>query len=92
MNKIRQHRPSYFSGFKDLEVEFDSADALLEIPWVKNFAGAWDGDTFHRFSISRDKYSKMLICELNDGKKWWVIGYLEHDVPTLPTWKGIYES
>ncbi len=92
-NKIKQHRPAYFTGFETLEVEFDSLDSLLDIDWVKNFKKCWESDTFYRFSICReDNYKHKLMAELNSGKKWWVVGFIEADIPELPTWSPKYDK
>lgn len=86
MNTIKQHRPAYFTGFNNEVVSFTTTDELLAIPFV---AGFRDLDGFHRHSVSRDGVRLMLMAELNDGRKWWVIGYLDEDCPDLPTWKPV---
>ena len=94
MNKIKQHRPAYFTGFETLEVEFDDLDSLLDIEWVKNFTKCWDSDnTFYRFSVVReDNYGYKLMAELNEGKKWWVVGFINTDVEELPDWSPKYDD
>lgn len=87
MNKIKQYRPAFFTGFPDLlEIEFDTVDELLAIPFV----ASWQTDPeFYKFSIcGRDGYGKMLtlICEQDEGASWWVVGFLDSDVPSLPAW------
>jgi len=84
MNNIRQHRPAYFTGFDNETVQFETADQLLAIGFVCNFRTV---ENFHRFSVALSEFNgALLMAEYNDGKKWWVVGYLKDDVPELPRW------
>ena len=91
MNMIKQHRPAYMSGFEDAKIEFETVEELLEIDFVKNFS---DQPEFYRFSFSQmdgDPYAGGLMCENNEGRSWWVVGYLIAPVE-LPDWKPVYAS
>jgi hypothetical protein len=85
MNKITQYRPAFFEGYENATVEFKSAEELLNIPWVANFANRPD---FHKFSVSDEH----LMAEYRGGREWWVVGLLDKPVAELPKWdRGISE-
>jgi hypothetical protein len=96
MNKIKQHRPAYVSGYEDAVVSFTTTEELLNIDFVKNFAKDIGGDTFYRFSISpadSPGVRQTLMAEYNNGKKWWVVGFLDtNEGITLPQWSPVYDS
>jgi hypothetical protein len=59
--------------------------ALPEFEWWRTMCKAenekYGLGQFHRFSISKlrhDQNADLVICEINEGKKWYVIGYLHH--------------
>jgi hypothetical protein len=83
MPSIRQHRPAYFTGYKNEVVEFATLADLLAIPFVANFT---TGPNFHRFSITDNA---MLMAEYDSGQRWFVVGFLEGKLPTLPEWRPI---
>ena len=68
--KVIQHRPSFVDGFTNELVYVDSKEELLDIEFVKGFR---DMPDFYRFSIS----DNLLMAEYENGKKWWVVAYLE---------------
>lgn len=85
-NEIRQYRPSFFEGFGNETVAFDTVEQLVEIPWVKNFATDKD---FHQFSMS----DKSLMAEYDGGKRWMVCGTLKNPVEGLLKWEpGLPET
>ena len=64
-------------------VWFDTIEELLEI--VKHLTEIKD---FYRFSISSTSSANMLMAEYNNGKKWWVIGYIKDtSYLQLPKWE-----
>jgi hypothetical protein len=80
--KITQYRPSYYSGYDNKEVEFNTLDELLNISWVKSFS---DDESFYRYSCS----DGLLMAECNKGYDWHVIGSLDCPfVSGLPKWKA----
>ena len=90
MNKIRQHRPAYMSGWDDEVVDFETTEQLLAIPFVKNFRDA-DPENFHQFSIGHGSLPA-LMAETHGGEKWWCIGFLDTaDGIELPAWKTPYK-
>lgn len=80
MNKIKQHIPGYVAGVKRRVAEFETLEQLLDIPWVKLMK---DRPGFHRFSLSGDR----LMAEFQQGRLWFVVGYLDEPVEGLPVWK-----
>ena len=43
---------------------------------------------FHRFSQSEEWHDRwLLMAEFDEGKKWWVVGYLKEKVEELPAWQ-----
>lgn len=84
MNFIKLYRPACI-GFEKEVVSFATTEELLAIPFVARFRELW---CFHRYSICREHPSLlMLMAELNEGRMWWVIGYLSEDSLDLPIWK-----
>ena len=82
MNRIRQYRPAYFTGFENATVEFDGVEALLAISFVTSFVN----ESFHQFSIDTTNGDNIaLMAEYDDGNKWWVVGFLDSPVD-LPRW------
>ena len=93
---IIQYRPAYFSGFENLVQSFSCLKDLLNIAWVDSFRKLPNGQNkpnFHRFSISKYSdhpgYEYTLMAEYDDGKTWWVIGYLDENeiIKELPIWE-----
>jgi hypothetical protein len=58
---------------------------LMKLPWVSSWAKE---EGFHRFSIA----GHSLMCELNEGRKWWVVGNFndaEVMAKHLPKWEPV---
>ena len=82
-NRIKQYRPAFFTGYENETVEFTSTEELLEIGFVKNFSR---NDNFYRYSLS----DNALMAEYEDGRKWWVVGYIGYPSKvSLPKWEPI---
>ncbi len=91
MAKIHQYRPMFFDGYDNQINEFNSIDELLNIDWVKNFSLGMDekpNPHFHKYSISDDG-RPTLMAEFEDGKTWYVIGFIDDIEPVkdLPPWR-----
>lgn len=91
--RIKQHRPPYITGFENADVEFNSVDELLNIPFVKNFK---EDVNFHRFSLSLEGNWPMLVAEYSEGHVWYVVGHIFPDESgnkiSLPTWRPVYNK
>ena len=84
MNRIRQHRPAFVTGFENEVVKFNTTEELLEIEFVKNFSR---NDNFCRYSLSTSLGRGALMAEYEDGYEWWVIGHLDNtEEVNLPKW------
>ncbi len=78
--KAIQYRPTFYSGFTNKEVEFDTVEELLNIDFVKS----WSEDKgFCRYSLSGDH----LMAEFNNGKNWWVVCFIRCTLD-LPQFKA----
>jgi len=86
-NVAHEHIPGYVTGFDPEDTPFDTIEELLNLPFVSRWTGQGN---FHRFSISRDSYPR-LMAELDGGLIWWVVATLDRDMPELPTWEAKYE-
>lgn len=94
MNKIKQHIPNWVDGYEPEITEFNTLDELLAIPWVKKWTTIPE---FYRFSASSDQSADRflvpemthLMAELKQGREWWVVGLMKHNVPELPEWKPV---
>lgn len=83
---LRQHIPNYVSGIEPQEITGDTIDVLLQPDWVQRWA---QYPEFHRFSVAtKDRGDQpLLMAELQHGKLWQVVGYLEGYDGGLPEWK-----
>lgn len=73
MNHIIKHIPNFVDkGKPPDENDFETTNQLLNIPWVKGWETPFDGRPFYRWAKSRN----CLIAEYDDGKFWWVVGYI----------------
>ncbi len=95
--KVRQHIPdSWDSASREAVAEVDSLEELLALEFVDR----WTADPhFYRFSVSwnfggADK-CYLLMAEMDEGKKWWVVAYLSGETDLLqdllqhlPEWTG----
>lgn len=82
---LRQHIPDYFEGAEPQEITGDTIDLLLQPDWVQYWTRYPE---FHRFSVAVHGRGDqpLLMAELQHGKLWWVIGYLEGYDGGLPEW------
>jgi len=71
-----------FEQYLQTPVDFNSLEELVNLPFVKLRS---DRKDFYRFSVSNGK-SKLLLVEYNEGKEWWVVGYLSEAIEGLPEW------
>ena len=86
-NHFKQRLPGW-ADFQRTEFDFMGQKELLAHDILKR----WESDNdFHRFSISTSdspyahKYT--LMVELEEGRKWWVVGYIDHvEGIDLPEW------
>ena len=90
--KVRQHIPNFFSGFEPQEAEVDSLEELQALEFIQR----WTIEpSFYRFSIERNYHPEtqthLLMAEMDQGKKWWVVAYLSgaaDRLEHLPEWRG----
>jgi hypothetical protein len=90
MGTIREHIPGWASDFAPRYAQFSSIDELLDIEWVRKWK---DIGQFDQFSISpSERGPSSLMAEYEDGRKWWVIGFIDRkDIPKqLPIWEPKY--
>lgn len=83
----------YAAGFDPESITFSSLDDLLEIDFVKSHTRQAG---FYRYSLNRSSGTvrNPLLAEYQNGKKWFVIGFIEGDISLLdlPDWKNIQLS
>jgi len=93
---IRQHFPTFFSGFEKAYSPFSSLEELLDISWVKIKSKLPDGKSnpdFFRYSIcfAEERNEYLLIAEYSGGDVWYVVGYMDKKgydiVKELPIWE-----
>ncbi len=91
--KVRQHIPaSWDSALREAVAEVNSMEELLALEFVQR----WTTDpSFYRFSASIETYTDnnchLLMAEMDEGKKWWVVAYLTGPtdlIEHLPKWTG----
>ena len=72
MATIRQHIPNFVSGIGPVSFNFETIDELMSIEFVKQ----WKSNEFFQFSIAPSGDDYHLMCELKNGTKCYVVGYL----------------
>ena len=83
MNYFIQREPGFSDIGKPQRFEFNDLEELLNQNYIKSWS---NNPKFYRYSLSDD----MLMCELDDGKAWWILGYIEHpEQLTLPRWVAV---
>lgn len=80
--KVAQHIPGWADGIPPESGEAETTAELLSQPWVVRWT---EHPKFHRWSQSAYGDRWLLMCELNEGREWWVIAYLDAE-PDLPVW------
>jgi hypothetical protein len=84
----------YVSAFTDrrnaLTVDYFDIKSLLNINFVKHYS---EQENFFRYSITENVVEHsdeiVLMAEFNNGKNWYIVGYLSDKV-RLPEWKPKY--
>ena len=90
--KVRQHIPTFFSGFDQQEAEVNTLEELQALEFVQRWTTL---PGFDRFSVELNYGAPevpchLLMAEFNEGKKWWVVAYLSGQtdlVQHLPEWR-----
>jgi len=91
MATIKQHIPNFVSGIDPVSVDFETIDDLMNIEFVQQ----WKGNDFFQFSISPSGEYYILMCELKNGTRRYVVGYItgvNEDRFNLPLWKAKREK
>lgn len=72
--KFKQHVPGFAQGTEAKSFEFkDTADLIQQL---KNRFTWHTSPSFYQFSIN----DKCIMVELENGKQWWVVGYVDGPV------------
>lgn len=83
MNHFKQHLPGW-ADVEPYDFEFSTQEELLSHDKILSWKEASD---FYRFSLSEINSRPTLMCELDEGRRWWVVGYLDHrEGIDLPDW------
>lgn len=88
MIKLIQHIPGFARGYpveEHLVAHVVNAEYLKEVSFVNKWTKHKE---FYQLSIARGCGTYELMVELQEGREWWVLGFLDRDVPELPTWKS----
>lgn len=90
MNKITRRFPNFVGHTpEDLtQHPFETLEELMQVEWIARLKRL---PYFHRFSLCRfdppgaQKRPAMMV-EYDNGKRYYVIGYFDHDDVALPEW------
>ncbi len=91
---VKQYRPAFCDGYDNEQCEVETATEITGIPFVKS----WSTDKmFHRFSVTTGIGQTCLVCEFDEGYKWYVVciieGATEEDLLTFyPKFKTKYRD
>lgn len=97
--RVRQHIPNFFEGFEPEKTYVFTAEDLERVEFLHRWT---QHPGFHRFSVHRNYYDgklkaggamHLMLAELNEGKEWWVVAYLEGDdsleiLAKYPEWEA----
>ena len=94
--KALRYRPSFFTGWEDEIVYFNTLEELINTSWVISFS---NHPNFYRFSIDR-KYAPSsninLMAEYDNGRNWYVVAIIsEYDLELLkglPEWVAVKDN
>ena len=82
MITFRRHRPAYVDGHEIRNEMYKTFQDLLEDDYLQRWAS---DKNFSHFA----KSGNLIMCILNDGFSWWVMGRVEEeDQIDLPEWEG----
>lgn len=85
--KVVQRFPNFMTGFIAEKAEFESLEELQKVSFVKRWM---DNPKFFKLSVSFHTNQHVLMCELNEGKEFWAIGWLYGDSELkniIPEWE-----
>ncbi len=91
--KITQHIPGFVQTDDPPETaEYASAAELLAVPFVHRWTTVKPG--FHQFSSSRRNQMTRpyLMAEFDEGRVWYVVGFMDGDLPDLPEWVAVKDE
>jgi hypothetical protein len=93
--RLHQHVPGWAEK-TPWTADGESIDDILKTPWVQLYRKSAHGP-FVRWSLSPSQPCSdgsqsrpLLMAEYDEGRRWTVVGYLEHDqhvIIELPEWK-----
>lgn len=85
------HFPHYIKAKKSSSVVFHTLEDLLNIDHVSKFKiSKFQEKPFFRFSLSKETDKKyILMAEYDNGKSWWVVGFINQNIEDLPTWNPL---
>jgi hypothetical protein len=91
--EVVQHIPAFVNREDPpARIVAETQAKLLAHPAI----AAWREDPgFYRFSLSNDDgYRPLLMAEFNEGRNWWVVGYITvgREYLTLPEWKPVKDE
>lgn len=84
--RYTQYRPAFFDGFDAENGEVSTLAELLAVPFIASWG---EEPSFHRFSVSEYESGKhTLLCELQEGRTWFVVAWVSEPFDELPRWPG----
>lgn len=94
--RVRQHIPSFFEGFEPTKTYVFTAPQLEKLEFIHKWT---QHPGFYRLAVHRHYYQRrgedvhLMLAELQEGKEWWVIAYLEGDdslkiLAKYPEWEA----
>jgi hypothetical protein len=92
MIKFLQHVPNFVEqrpGHHYEDGEFNTQEELLAFPAIARWAQPFDGKPFHRWSMALETNRTLLMAEYDEGRHWWVVGFITdgREELTLPQWE-----
>lgn len=88
MIHLREHIPSFVDIDRPPhEATVVTVAEMLDLKFVRPWK---DQENFHRFSVSRASTGNVLMAEVDEGRRWYVVGFIEAgDVSELPEWRVV---
>ena len=88
MNRVKTYTPNFMDVEPEI-LEFETIEDLKKMKFLTNWLNDKD---FHRLSIGKNggtgPFELHLMVEQDEGYRWFVVGFLENDIPELPSFES----
>lgn len=85
------HFPKFTKNSTNQSYKIETAEDLFKLDHVVAFKlSKFQTKQFFRFSLSQESDRKyILMAEYGSGTAWWVVGFVDKNIPQLPQWNPV---